>query len=176
MSCNTVSEFKIRVRLIITTSMKDSDSGASESAAARVKSRVRRPLVEELQRNLNTLTPRRRVRAGTSTIRYPRPRILRPGSTTASSTAMTPYGRRHFRKRPSSTRSEWRRIRGRSRRSTRPCTFGPRRGIRRRRPAAERPRCIYTNPRSRPHNCPWCSTSDNCRRSLCSTPGGCCSR
>ena len=40
------------VRFVITTSMKDSDSGAFESAAARVKSRVRRPLVEELQRNI----------------------------------------------------------------------------------------------------------------------------
>ena len=97
------------------------------------------------------LTHTRRVRACSNTSRCPRPRILRPGSTTASSTAMTPYGRRHFRKRPPSTRSEWRRIRGRSRRSTRPCTFGPRRGIRRRRPAAERPRCIYTSPRLRPH-------------------------
>ena len=126
---------------------------------------------------VSLLTHTRRVRACTSTSRCPRPHILRRGNTTGSSTAQTPYGRRHFRKRPPSTRSEWRRIRGRSRRSTRPCTFGPRRGIRRRRAASsERPRCIYTNPGSRPHNCSWCSTSENCRRMPCSTPGGCCSR
>ena len=43
------------VRFVIIKSMNDSDSGASESAAARVKSRVRRPLDEELQRNKNSL-------------------------------------------------------------------------------------------------------------------------